>query len=91
MAQAVKRWIHIRQLADGGSTLPRATKKKRSGIRRFFYDFLCLHSFLAFAQQRSTLAILQILIHTEVFKTKFEAMKREKEVKSGRGRKFIWE
>ena len=32
-----------------------------------------------------------VLIHTEVFNTKLEAMKREKELKSGRGRKFIWE
>ena len=32
-----------------------------------------------------------VLIHTEVFNTKLDAMKREKELKSGRGRKFIWE
>ena len=32
-----------------------------------------------------------MLIHTEVFNTKLEAIKREKELKSGRGRKFIWE
>jgi len=32
-----------------------------------------------------------VLMHTEVFNTKPEAMKREKELKSGRGRKFIWE
>ena len=32
-----------------------------------------------------------VLIHTEGFNTKGEAMKREKELKSGRGRKFIWE
>ena len=31
-----------------------------------------------------------ILIHTEVFETKSEAMKREKELKSANGRKFIW-
>jgi len=30
-------------------------------------------------------------MHTEVFNTKLEAMKRERELKSGRGRKFIWE
>ena len=32
-----------------------------------------------------------VLIHTEVFNTKLEAMKRERELKSGGGRKFIWE
>ena len=32
-----------------------------------------------------------VLIHTEVFHTKLEEMKREKELKSGQGRKFIWE
>ena len=32
-----------------------------------------------------------VLIHSEIFNTKVEAMKREKELKSGRGRKFIWE
>jgi len=31
-----------------------------------------------------------ILIHTEVFETKSEAMKREKELKSANGRQFIW-
>ena len=30
------------------------------------------------------------IIHTEVFETKSEAMKREKELKSANGRKFIW-
>jgi putative endonuclease len=30
-----------------------------------------------------------ILIHTETFKTKREAMTREKELKSGKGRDFI--
>ena len=31
------------------------------------------------------------IIHTEPFATKKEAMRREKELKSARGRKFIWE
>ncbi|MFW5656463.1 MAG: GIY-YIG nuclease family protein [Bacteroidota bacterium] len=30
------------------------------------------------------------LIHTEKFSTKSEAMKREKQLKSAKGRKFIW-
>jgi putative endonuclease len=30
------------------------------------------------------------IVHTESFMTKSEAMKREKELKSARGRKFIW-
>ena len=30
------------------------------------------------------------IIHTEVFETKLAAMKREKELKSANGRKFIW-
>ena len=30
------------------------------------------------------------LIHTEFFETKLAAMKREKELKSANGRKFIW-
>ena len=31
------------------------------------------------------------VVHTEIFKTKKEAMKREKELKSSRGRNYIWE
>ena len=31
------------------------------------------------------------VVYTEKFKTKKEAMKREKELKSSRGRNFIWE
>lgn len=31
------------------------------------------------------------LIHKEEFETKMEAMKREKELKSARGRAWIWE
>jgi len=30
------------------------------------------------------------IIHNEVFETKLAAMKREKELKSANGRKFIW-
>ena len=30
------------------------------------------------------------IIYTEIFETKSEAMKREKELKSANGRKFIW-
>jgi putative endonuclease len=30
------------------------------------------------------------IIHTEFFESKSEAMKREKELKSANGRKFIW-
>jgi putative endonuclease len=30
------------------------------------------------------------IIYTDEFKTKPEAMKREQELKSGRGREFIW-
>ena len=30
------------------------------------------------------------IIHTEVFETKTDAMKREKQLKSARGREFIW-
>jgi len=30
------------------------------------------------------------IIHTEVFEIKSEAIKREKELKSANGRKFIW-
>jgi putative endonuclease len=30
------------------------------------------------------------IFYTEVFETKTAAMKREKELKSGRGREFIW-
>jgi putative endonuclease len=32
-----------------------------------------------------------VLIHSESFETKAEALKREKELKSASGRKFIWE
>ena len=32
-----------------------------------------------------------IIIHTEVFPTKTQALKREKELKSARGREFIWQ
>jgi putative endonuclease len=32
-----------------------------------------------------------IKIHTEAFNSKPEAMKREKQLKSARGRKWIWE
>ncbi len=32
-----------------------------------------------------------ILVHTEDFMTKKEALKREKELKTARGRKFIWD
>jgi len=31
-----------------------------------------------------------VLVHQESFTTKSEAMKREKELKSARGRQFIW-
>jgi hypothetical protein len=31
------------------------------------------------------------LIYAEVFYSKKEAMKRERELKSGQGRKFIWQ
>ena len=31
------------------------------------------------------------LVYTEEFATKADAMKREKELKSAKGRKFIWE
>jgi putative endonuclease len=31
------------------------------------------------------------IVHLEEFKTKTEAMKREKQLKSSRGRHFIWE
>ncbi len=31
------------------------------------------------------------VVYTEIFKTKKEAMKREKELKSSRGRNYIWE
>ncbi len=31
------------------------------------------------------------IVYTETFKTKKEAIRREKELKSARGRKFIWE
>ena len=31
------------------------------------------------------------LIYTEEFETKIEAMKREKELKTARGREFIWQ
>ena len=31
------------------------------------------------------------IVHTETYKTKKEAIRREKELKSARGRKFIWE
>ena len=31
------------------------------------------------------------IVHTEDFMTKKEAMKREKELKTARGRKFIWD
>ena len=31
------------------------------------------------------------LVHTEQYSTKTEAIKREKQLKSARGRKFIWE
>lgn len=31
------------------------------------------------------------LIHKELFKTKSEALKREKQLKSARGRLFIWD
>ncbi len=30
------------------------------------------------------------IVHTEIFQSKSEAMKREKELKSARGREFIW-
>jgi len=30
------------------------------------------------------------IVHTEVFGTKAEAMKREKQLKTARGREFIW-
>jgi putative endonuclease len=30
------------------------------------------------------------IVHTEEFRTKAEAMKREKELKSAKGRRFIW-
>ncbi len=32
-----------------------------------------------------------VIAHTEVFDTKAEAMKREKQLKSAAGRRFIWE
>ena len=32
-----------------------------------------------------------VIIHTETVDTRSEAMKREKELKSARGREFIWE
>jgi putative endonuclease len=32
-----------------------------------------------------------MIAHTEVFPTKAEAMKREKQLKSANGRKFIWD
>ncbi len=31
------------------------------------------------------------IVHTETFNTKKEALKRERELKTARGRKFIWE
>ena len=31
-----------------------------------------------------------ILVHSEVFETKQQALLREKELKSGKGRKWIW-
>ncbi|QQL49225.1 GIY-YIG nuclease family protein [Mucilaginibacter ginkgonis] len=31
-----------------------------------------------------------VIAHTEVFKSKSETLKREKELKSQQGRKFIW-
>jgi putative endonuclease len=33
----------------------------------------------------------RIIIHTEKFNSKSEAMKREKQLKSARGREWIWE
>jgi len=32
-----------------------------------------------------------VVIHTEEFSSKADAMKREKQLKSNRGREFIWE
>jgi len=32
-----------------------------------------------------------ILIYTEIFETKTEAMKREKQLKSAKGRNYIWQ
>jgi len=31
-----------------------------------------------------------IILHTEIFQTKAEATKREKQLKSAKGREFIW-
>ena len=91
--------IHISQLADGSSSLLPATKRSACGRIAFFMLMFTVYVLYSsrynkiYVGYTSNLAqrILSHNIHTEVFEEKTAAMKREKELKSARGRAWIWE
>ena len=113
MLRSLKRWIHIRQLADGGSTPPslqindsswpsfsfnmyyvyaiysKSFNKIYVGYTSDLEARLTSHNYLA--TKGFTIKYRPwVLIYSEEFNLKSDAIKREKELKTAQGREFIW-